>query len=273
MRTFLIFIALCGWCAAGISQDVGSWTLQAPTSTFQLINAESLNYGAWRFTLKNTSAKPIIEFAIGSVGDNRENAVENDSFPDAAGAIQPGATATAVLSVASDVQELRLEAIVWSDGSHSGNPKFLRQFEGRMIATTLETKRIADLLERSPNHDISAADSVKQAIGPAEPGDTADAANSIRGVDLPGVPRSYLDEHLNVPSMHHLNGVSMVRHMALSEIDRQTQLATFQGDSARQSNTANDAAAHGLTDLAAKYRSLNAAQTSTLIGFMHGEGR
>jgi hypothetical protein len=274
---FLTSLALVAGRVVGMSQDLAGFTLQAPPNTVQLINAAPDAHGGWRLTLKNVSSKPIVECEIGSVSSKNsadENLAGFETFSvGGTGAFQPGATEDVTFSPYADSQEVRLEAIVWSDGSHDGNPKWLRELEDTMIGMTLETKRIADVFEGSTDRSLGAAEPIRDKVGRRPPHSPSEAGQSLQDVDLPGVSRSYLDEHRNSPSVGFQHGVSQARQGALSEINEQARRAGTPGYSKAAADFANDAKNNAFTNLAATFRARNAAQIEILKGFAQKDGR
>jgi hypothetical protein len=143
-----------------------------------------------------------------------------------------------------------------------------------MISAALETKRDADILAGAADSGADSAESVVSQIGTTFPQTPSDAVDTLRGIDLPGVPRGYLDQHLGGESHGLVAGLTRVRQAVLSDISDQVKLASSTPTKSKVRATAiMHAQTQAFADLSAKYRALNAAQMTTLVGFIHGGER
>jgi hypothetical protein len=188
----------------------------------------------------------------------------------------PGETFSMFLDAsgfASDGQQnsLRVNAVVYADGSRFGEKAILASVASRMFGVALETKRISDLLSNGPDDSAAGLDSVLPQIGTAPPSSPAEAAEALKGESLPGISPSVIDTYLSSPAQGILEGVVSARDDALHEINEKKAIAASPLTGGKKMQQAVlEARLHGRSDLAQKYQALNQSQISYLISFVAG---
>jgi hypothetical protein len=169
---------------------------------------------------------------------------------------------------ASDGQQntLRVDAVVYTDGSHFGGQRTLANIASRMVGVALETKRISGLLSNGPDTGL---DSVLPQIGTSSPSSPAEAAGELKGQSLPGISQLVVNSYLSSPTQAFLEGVALERSAVLREVNEKKALAALPLTGSKNKQQAVlEARSHGRSDLAQKYQALNQSQISYLISFM-----
>jgi hypothetical protein len=273
MRAALLVLTSFVTFSAAPGQSVRDFVIVSPERTIQLVQVENLPPNNLLFTFSNASSKPILEVCISAQRGPNEMVCKLGA---ANGAKLPGPGETFSMSFdaggfASDGQQntLRVDAVVYTDGSHVGEKRTLANIASRMVGVALETKRISDLLSNSPDLSAAGLDSVVPQIGPSSPSSPVEAAEKLRGESLPGVSPLVVNGYLSSPNQAFLEGVALERSAVLGEINEKKALAAspLTGSKNKQ-QVVLGARSHGLSDLAQKYQALNHSQVSYLISFM-----
>jgi len=245
-----------------LAQDTGGWVIEAPASSVQLTSVgQGMTADLVKFTFTNISGKTIIEFRVDT---GHGNMTGLDAFTDGQGAVAPGATTSVVfdtraLSFAdTGAKKLYVVAIVYSDGSRAGSAQVVALVENEMLGAALETKRISDLLLTNPDPSIAGFDNVQPRIGSKSPQADNDAAASLKGIALPGVSQTYIDEHLANPSPGLMGGLRRARFAISTEINNvKTADAREMVGTKKEQLHALQNRPHALSDLAQQYSSLS----------------
>jgi len=276
MRTIyglILMVACLGLPIVLFSQNTSNWKLVTPPNSVQLVGVATQPNKTVGIVVKNISGEPIVDIAIARRLGNDDDISGVDTFASGMVAIQPGGTASLSFSNAPNTKPLRVVAVVWSDGSRVGDPEFLARLEDEMIGATLEMARDVRILASSPELDAGGADTAVNAIGPSGPHNSAEVASTLRRISLPGVPKSYLDAHVNRASSYLLIGSKRARSIILGDLRSQMQIASLplSGPGVRRSSMVAQARQHGMSVLASKYQVIVAKQSKALERFSQGE--
>lgn len=253
--TAALGIALCcSMPSLARCQNLTDWKVDAPPNSVQLVSVEpvgDVEDNFLKFTFKNVSGKSIIELRVlgpDGAGEGR------DWFDNDGAALQPEASFSLDFSkhdrnnANNEPRALRIDAVVYSDGTRAGKKKELDDLEGEMIGGALERKRDTSILTASPDPSIAGFDVVAEEIAKPLPSaqidPTAEAASdaprrvvlhgipqtytlssakeladSLRGIALDGVPQSYIDRYLDHPDPGFYGGVLSTRSYVLVRIE------------------------------------------------------
>ncbi|MGH9400617.1 MAG: hypothetical protein ACRD2P_00750 [Terriglobia bacterium] len=255
------FICLC--------QNTAGWTLDAPANSVTLISVtQGMALGSLKFTFENVSGKTIVVLVV---GDLHGSQVGIDGFVGGVAAVASGATtslgfSSQDFSVGGQItKELRVDAIFYGDGSGYGFGPWKANVEDEMLGEALETKRDAGLLSASPDPSISGFDSVVAQIHSQPLSTSAEAAQSLRGVTLPGIPQALISEHLASQSVSIEIGAHRARGLIPSEIaDVKSNDARWMAGSEAAQQLALERRPHALSDLAQKVSSWSEWQVQYL---------
>ena len=274
LRTVCLVLATSlGIIPLASGQSTSDFVISSPEPIVQLVQAEQTPSANLSFTFRNISNKTILEICISAPLGPREMDCMT-GFDNGAKLLAPGDTFSMnfeAASFASDGQQnsLRVNAIVYTDGSHAGEQKVLARIENRMLGVALETKRISDLLSRCTEDGITGLESVLPQIGTSSLPSSAEAAESLKGEYLPGISHLVVDTYLSSHTQGLLEGVVNARDILHREIDQEKALAESSltgGEHHRQ--IALRAGKHGLSDLAQEYRLRSQTQINYLIAFL-----
>ena len=246
--------------------------MEAPPNSVKLISVgQGMALGTLKFTFENVSGKTIIVFFVGNLHGSE---VGLDGFIAGMGAVTPGATTSLVFgsqdfSAGGQItKELRVNAILYDDGSGFGPDK--AQIEDRMLGEALETKRDAALLAASPDPSISGFDKVEAQIRSKPLNTNAEAIQSLRGITLPGISQTLINERLAHSTFYVWAGAHAARQQTLlveigviKSNDARAMARSVIGELEKRS--------HALSDLAKKYSSLSEWQVQYLQKVFQGE--
>jgi hypothetical protein len=270
LRTAVFGIILCSGLSSIAFAD---WTIDSPPNSVQLVAVDQVASGVLRFTLKNVSDKPIV-FLDASAPDGNETGI--DAFVVEQGEIEPGATGSVTFGwrdfPATNQNHsiptfIRIVAIVYADGSRVGSKQRLDEIADEMLGEALEIKRDSDILAASPDASSAGFDAVVENIGKQLPSSDEDAAALVRVEELSGIPRSYIEAHLNRPSGHLRIGIDRARGSVLSDINLVKSNASVpMGPQAEA--LMKQAQLHALSDLAQRYRVLSEKQVQCIKGYI-----
>jgi hypothetical protein len=202
VRATILCISLC-WSMSAVTsgQVVAGWALESAPNSLELITVDqSTNGSLLKLTFRNTSKKRIIDLRIAAPSGNVTGL---DAFTTGVGTVEPGEKVSVTFgkhdfSVGNHMeQSLKVEAIVYADGSHQGSPKTLDLIEDEMLGVALENKRDSDILATSPDPSAAGLDAVLDKIGRSIPSTSDDAVRSVRGISLPNIPQSYIDNRVS----------------------------------------------------------------------------
>jgi hypothetical protein len=256
-------------------QSVGDFVISSPHPVVQLVQVEQLPSKNLNFTFSNASNKTILQICVSAQRGFREMVCES-GFTNGAGLTGPGETFSMNFDAsgfASDGQQnsLRVNAVVYTDGSHFGEIETLDTIRSRMFGVALETKRISDLLSNGSDDSVAGLDSVLPQIGTTPPSSIAEAAETVKGQSLPGISPSVISSYLMTPTPGILEGVAQARDNVLYEIDEKKAIAASPlTESKDKQQAVLEARLHGRSDLAQKYLALHQSQISYLISFLGG---
>lgn len=268
----LFCAALClGLPLLCLCQNAIGWTLDAPANSVKLVSVgQGMTLGSLKFTFQNVSGKTIIWLDVGNLHGSQ---VGLDAFATGGtwGAVAPGATTSFEFgaqdfSVDGQItKEVRVDAIFYGDGSGYGFGSWKAQIEDSMLGEALETRRDAGLLSASPNPSITGFDSVTAQIHNGSLSTPAEAAQSLRGVALPGIPQALINEHLAHPTFWLASGAHAARGRVMTEIAlaRSNDARAMAGSEAAQ-QLALERRPHALSDLAEKFSSWSEWQVQYL---------
>jgi hypothetical protein len=274
LRAALLVFASFATFSAAPGQSVRDFVIVSPEPVIQLVQVEQIRpANNLRFTFSNASSKPILEICISAQHGPNEMVCR---LGDTSEAKLPGPGATFSMSFgpsgfASDGQQntLRVDAVVYTDGSHFGEKRTLANLKSRMVGAALETKRISDLLANGPDLSAAGLDSVLPQIGTSSPSSPAEAAEKLKGQSLPGISPLVVNSYLSSPTQAFLEGVALERSAVLREINEKKALAALPLTGSKNKQQAVlEVRSHGRSDLAQKYQALNQSQISYLISFM-----
>lgn len=181
------------------AQSPSGWNLVAPSESIQLNHIEEFNAGLGkRFTFKNVSGRTIIELRISSPGGTT---VGLDAFMTGAGAVGPNSEVDMTFS-ASDFalsgtqkKELRVEAIIYQDGTCIGNKQELSEVLDEMVGATLATKRALQTLDLAPDKSLSGVEDALSRVRLEKV--NSHSPESLRGISVEGVPQFFVNQHLD----------------------------------------------------------------------------
>jgi hypothetical protein len=166
---------------------------------------------------------------------------------------------------------LNVDAVIYTDGSHFGDRTVLAKAAGQMLGDALETKRISDLLSNGSDQSVAGLDSILPKIGTRPPTSGAEAAETLKGVSLPGLSQLVVNNYLAKPDSSLLQGVSLARTEIINEISQKKTMASSPVTGSQKKQQAIlEAKLHGRADLAHKYQARNQSQINYLVSFMRG---
>ncbi len=273
LRAALLVFAIFATFSAAPGQSISDFVISSPQPAVQLVQVEQLPSRNLDFTFSNASDKTILEICISAQRGPNEMVCQS-GFANGAKLTGPGQTFSMSFDAsgfASDGQQntLRVNGVVYTDGSHFGEKRTLANIASRMVGGALETKRISDLLSNGPDLSAAGLDSALPQIGASSPSSPAEAAEELKGESLPGISPSVVNRYLSSPSQAFLEGVSLERNAVLREINEKKVLAVLPLTGSKNKQQAVlEARSHGRSDLAQKYQALNQSQISYLTSFM-----
>jgi hypothetical protein len=245
--------------------------MEAPPNSLQLVKIEPFVAGGLSFTFQNVSKKTILEFRIAAPNGHSTGV---DGFTLGVGTVASGATMSAIFSEGDFSsgnlvdQNLRVEAIIYTDGSCAGSEKTLDFIEDEMLGAALETRRDSQILAASPDASVAGFDAVVADIDKALPSTNAEIAEAMRGIALTGVPQSYIDKRMRLQPGILGSGISTARQMLLIEIKNKKEFASKPLTRSHvQQDRVKRAQSQGLSDLAQKYKTLSDAQAQYIRDF------
>jgi hypothetical protein len=258
-------------------QSISDFVISSPRPVIQLVQVEQIPpENNPYFTFRNVSDKTILAICISEQRGPKEMVCDS-GFSNGSKLTGPGETFSLSLDAngfASDGQQnsLRVNAVIYTDGSHFGESTMLARLRGEMFGVTLETKRVSDLLSNGPDDSAAALDGVLSQIGTTRPSSKDEAARILAGESLPGISPLAIDSYLRRPTQGILEGVVSVRDNVLHDIEDEKSVAALPltGGTKKQ-QAVLEARLHGRSDLAQKYQALLQLQISYLISFMGGE--
>lgn len=264
----------CAFSCVAVGQNLADWTLNAPANSLQLVDVKPFTVDTLEFTFRNISGKTILEMRVSAPNGNMTGV---DGFTTGKGTVPPGSTTTATFGQSAFTSEgsvnrsLVIEAVVYTDGTRVGSTNTLALIEGEMLGAALETKRIATILTASPDPSADGFDAVLGKIRSIPILTNEQAASSVRGITLPGVPQSYIDSHVNRHAGDLSVGIDSARQIALLDINNTRSLASGPLPRFQAAQDAVQAArVQGVSDLAKKYRSLGMLHAQLLSAFAEG---
>jgi hypothetical protein len=204
-------------------QEVSGWILQAPPKSVELSSVSSSTSGK-AFTFRNVSGKTIIEFLVQSPTGNMTGV---DGFTLNSGSIPPGELLTAHFGDKEFVvkgnpdESLRVAAIVYGDGSHTGMANVLNMLEDQMLGAALETKRCSEALSESGDPSITGLESAVARINSNPLASPQDSMKEVQGVVLSDLPTDYIHDHIAVASYGLHSGVRSARDAIDAQIDNE----------------------------------------------------
>jgi hypothetical protein len=234
-------------------QSVPGWKVDSPPNSVQLVKVDPPLSTGQSFTFKNVSSSAIIEFFITAPNGTIKGV---DAFSAGRNAVEPDAMAAVTFNTSDFLVEakinrsLRVVAVIFANGKRLGSRQTLESIEDQMLGAALEIKRDSDLLADRPD---AAFDEIANRIGLPNPPSDEDAAASVRGVSLPGIPQAYIDLHVNRHSYALRVGVGRARQILLSDLN-QAKLNTQAQVDSRQIQ------ASALSDFALKCKAASDAQ-------------
>lgn len=271
---------ICAMISLASGQSIGDFVLSSPGPIVQLMQVEQLPSNNYHFTFRNISNRTILEICISAPAGPHEM-VCMSGFANGAKLPGPGDTFDMTFDhrgfTSSDASgqppqsTLRINAVIYTDGSHSGESKMLATLANRMVGTALETKRTSDLLSNCPNGSVVGLDNVLPQIGTSPPLSSSEAAEALRSTSLPGMSPVVINSYLNSHGQGFLEGVTNARDIALDKIGKEKALASMPlaGSKDRQQRISS-AKSSGVSELAQKYQSLSQAQIGYLVSFLGG---
>jgi hypothetical protein len=274
LRAALLAFAMClAMHSFASGQSISDFVISSPQPVVQLVQVEQLPSRNLDFTFSNASNKTILEICISPQRGPNEMVCKLGSA-NGAKLSGPGETFSMSLDAggfASDGQQntLRVDAVVYTDGSHFGKQRTLADIASRMVGVALETKRISDLLSNGPDLSATGLDSALPQIGTSSPLSPAEAAGELKGESLPGISQLVVNSYLSSPTQAFLEGVALERSAVLREVNEKKALAALPLTGSKNKQQAVlEARSHGRSDLAQKYQTLNQSQISYLISFI-----
>ena len=270
----LLHVVVVGFAvsSAAMAQNVADWTVQAPPSTVQLVGVKAVSAGGLRFNFKNVLKKTIVEFKVASPefnGSSTERGV--DAFTTGIGEVKPGGT----MSVNFDEKDfssgnqtdrtLRVEAVVYTDGSYVGSKKELDSIEDEMLGAALETERVANLLATSREIIFGPNSYPEEKVGKPLASPTVEEAAAVRGIVLPGISQSYIDARINRPASRVAFGVNLARASLLADMENKKKQVTMPSTVPQMRD---DSPGDPATELAQKYSTLAKKQVHIISGFI-----
>lgn len=257
-------------------QSIGEFIISSPEPVIQLAEVEQIPpANNLEFTFKNNSDHTILEICISAQRGPREM-VCMSGFSNGAKLRGPGDTFSMKFDASGfafqgQQNSLRVNAVVYTDGSHFGENSTLATIASRMIGVTLETKHISDLLSESSDKSAIGLDGVLSQIGTAPPLSSAEAATQLKGEYLSGVSPLVINSYLNNPTQGFLEGVIHARDIILHDInDKKAIAASPLTGGAYKRQTVLEARLNGLSDLAQKCQVLLQSQIGYLSSFLGG---
>jgi hypothetical protein len=274
----LVFATSLATLPFASSQSARDFVISSPRPVIQLVEVEQLPSANFHLTFKNISSQTILEICI-SAEHGLNEMVCMTGFADGAKLPEPGGTFSMTFDAsgfASDSQSgqstqnsLRVDAVVYTDGTHFGDNAILARLADRMFGDALESKRISDLLSNSTDGGASGLDNVLPQIGTTPLSSTAEAAEGLKDESMPGVSPLVINSYLSSHSQGFLEGVTLATDNALHDINQQRDIAAAPVIGEKyKSQIILRARSHGLSDLAEAYRSLSNSQISYLISFL-----
>lgn len=249
-----------------LGQELSSWAVNAPPDTVQLVAVDNPMASTVRFIFKSISSKAIVVFLVAAPDGNMSG---HDTFISGMGAVPPGGSLNATFGETDFNQrrEVRISAIVYSDGSQVGSHKTLAMLDDRLLGEALEIKRASVILAASPDPSVAGLPEVRQKLGNL-PAKAEDAVASVRGTLLEGVPQSYVDSRTSQPSYGLLAGVRAARQLVLTELGNKSSFAAMTPPtrSPVAQSAIREAQLHAVSDLAAKYQTLASQQAQIMRG-------
>jgi hypothetical protein len=202
MSCTLLFVCL-GISSVSFGQDAGNWTLAAPPNSVELVSLDQpTGSGTLRFTFRNVSGKTIIQFRVDDLHGNMNGL---DAFSNGMGAISPGATFFITFDTRQLTEQnqtsgkLHVAAVFYADGTAVGEGRALASVENEMLGVALETKRNSDLLAGSSDSSLAGLDGIAEHVNNQSVRSDKEAAESLRGITLPGISQAYIHQHLSPP--------------------------------------------------------------------------
>lgn len=273
LRTGFMTLLVVGVLLPIRAQSVTDFVISSPQPAIQLSKVDRIGSNNLQFTFTNNSSKTLLEICISAQRGAYEMVCKVGSANEAK---LPGPGDTFSMNFdasgfSSDLQQstLRVNAVVFTDGSHFGERKVLASIASRMFGMALETKRISDILSKSTDPSAMGLDGVLTQIGASLPSSPHEAAEGLKGQSLPGVSAVIISSYLNGPTSEFQSGVALARGSALREISDKKALALQALSGSQTKRTiVLEARSRGLSDLAQKYSALDQAQTAYIISFM-----
>ncbi len=190
------------------AQDLHGWKVDSKVSAVQLVSAEQFGATASgplaKLDLKNVSRKAISAVVV-VTPDEVTHMI--DYF--ASGELAPAAIHSLRVVESREQPVLKILAVVFVDGSSQGLPPMIAVLKAKRMASTLETRRLLDILSTLPPEQAesdAAVESLLLRVGPLPPttddgiaslrnvrgapdylNDLAEAGQEIRGAFLTGV--------------------------------------------------------------------------------------
>lgn len=257
-------------------QSISDFVISSPQAVIQLVQVEQIPpSNNLYFTFRNASDKTILNICISAQSGLEMVCMEGfdngAKLPEPRGTFSMSFDASGFAS-GGQQNNLRVNAVIYTDGSHFGESTVLATLRGRMFGVALETKRVSDLLSSGPDGSAAALDNVLLQIGATAPATKAEAVETLKGESLPGISSSAIDSYLQRPTQGILEGVASARENVLRDIDDQKSIAASPlTGSTKKQQIVLEARLHGRSDLAQKYQALLQSQISYLISFMGGQ--
>lgn len=256
-------------------QSTSDFAVSSPQPVVQLVGVQRLLSKNLSFTFRNISNKTILDICISAERGPKEM-VCKAGFANAATLPGPGQNLSMSFDArgfAADTQSgtLKVDAVIYTDGSHFGDRAVLANAASQMIGDALETNRISNLLSDGSDESVAGLDSILPQIGTRPPSSGAEAAETLKGVSLPGISQSLVNSHLATPDQNFLQGVLLARNAAIRDISQKKTMASLPITGSQNKQQAIlEAKLHGRTDLAHKYQALNQSQVNYLVSLMRG---
>jgi hypothetical protein len=280
LRAAILSIVFCsGLPLLAQVPDVSDWKVATPPNAVQLATVERVMDNVVKLSFKNTTEKTVVEFRVyrpDGKGPN-ETGTGLDAFTSGTGTIAPGATMPVTFGEKDSSgnqasHSLRIAAIVYSDGSSVGEKRALDEIVDEMVGAALEIKRDADLLAASPDPSLAGIDAAAEKIGRTIPSSDAEAVDSVRGIELNGIPQSVVDARVSRHSSGFLVGVNRARQMFLLDLNlaKSNAEATPEKSSQEFQDRMKQLQSHVLADLAGKWAATSQSQTQTLQVLLGG---
>jgi hypothetical protein len=207
--------------------DLADWGVSDLSGAIEL-NAVEEHNSMVTVSLKNRSSGVITAVALSF----RENVHHYQDWMNAEpSGLAPGQTFDVTVGPDDGAsRKLIISAVLFDDGSGTGNPDQIDRMNFHRFGHILEGARVRDILRnRNSSHDDASMDALAQKIGKM-PLSIEDAFLSLAGVSVPGIPLDQLKQKSEKMRNALFEGVSTARERALRQIENVKQLPVLSAD-------------------------------------------